>query len=437
MKREKKIFSGTDKVKGMLEKLYPGEDIEQKYRKYKSKRAKAFFAFLLLGTGTCICVYASSRIQGRLQEGTHLYRNEWGEGSYEIVLTANTGEGANDIIYEVPEREYTDKELIEKKERITEMLPYVIKGENESLASVRSHLRLPASVDDYPFAIVWKSSDYGKIRADGTVDVSEVGVEGEEVTLTAQLSYGEQKWQQDFAVILFPERVSKEQEERELILQALKESDAHSAQQSRWYLPVTVGDETVIWKENIPKAGLEFLFLGIAGAVMIVFAMNNDLQNKIRKREKELTERYPEFVSKLQLYIGAGLSMRNAFLRIGGEYKAKKQKFGKKSFLYEEVLIACYQFSNGRAEEEVYRKFAKRCDEIHYRKLIFLLIACNRQGNQDILKQLAKESCDAWEEKRSSAKKRGEEAGTKLLFPMMLMLLVVMILILIPVYTGF
>ena len=136
MKREKKIFSGTDKVKGMLEKLYPGEDIEQKYRKYKLKRAKAFLAFLLLGTGTCICVYASSRIQGRLQEGTHLYRNEWGEGSYEIVLTANTGEGANDIIYEVPEREYTDKELIEKKERITEMLPYVIKGENESLARV-------------------------------------------------------------------------------------------------------------------------------------------------------------------------------------------------------------------------------------------------------------------------------------------------------------
>ena len=38
------------------------------------------------------------------------------------------------------------------------------------------------------------------------------------------------------------------------------------------------------------------------------------------------------------------------------------------------------------------------------------------------------------EERKNSAKKAGEEAGTKLLLPMMMMLCIVMVLIMIPAY---
>lgn len=434
---QEKIMLFDSKTKDMLSRLYPGENAEQKYRKYKNQKIKAFFVFLILGIGTCISVYASSRIQGRLQEGTRLQRSEWGEGNYEVILWAITEEGTEEIIYEVQERKYTEKELDEKIEQLTEDLPEIIRGQNESLVCVRSRLYLPESMDGYPFAITWKSSDYGKVRTDGTVDVSKVGEEGEEVLLTAQLFYEEQKWQRDFRLVLYPEQINQLQDSKGIVYMALKESDERSEQQGVWILPDKVGEQDVIWEEKIPARGIEFLLLGLTGAVMAVYAMDNDIKQKMKKRKKELAESYPEFISKLQLYIGAGLSVRNAFFRIGSEYKGQKQDVGRKSFLYEEILLACHKLSNGVAEEDAYRDFAKRCDEIHYRKLAFLLISYGRQGNDNILKQLAKEGYVAWEEKRSEAKKRGEEAGTKLLFPMILMLVVVMFLILIPAYTEF
>ena len=41
------------------------------------------------------------------------------------------------------------------------------------------------------------------------------------------------------------------------------------------------------------------------------------------------------------------------------------------------------------------------------------------------------------EERRNLAKKLGEQAGTKLLFPMMLMLLVVMVILMVPAMMSF
>ena len=43
---------------------------------------------------------------------------------------------------------------------------------------------------------------------------------------------------------------------------------------------------------------------------------------------------------------------------------------------------------------------------------------------------------EALEERRARARKAGEQAGTKLLFPMMLMLLVVLVVIMVPAFMS-
>ena len=63
----------------------------------------------------------------------------------------------------------------------------------------------------------------------------------------------------------------------------------------------------------------------------------------------------------------------------------------------------------------------------------FLLSA----GNSRLLAILSQEADSAQEDERNLARKAGEEAGTKLLLPMMLMLLVIMFLILAPAYMDF
>ena len=54
------------------------------------------------------------------------------------------------------------------------------------------------------------------------------------------------------------------------------------------------------------------------------------------------------------------------------------------------------------------------------------------KGTKGLEKELEQEAAQAMEERKNMAKRQGEEAGTKLVFPMLLMLGVVVAVMLIP-----
>ena len=72
-----------------------------------------------------------------------------------------------------------------------------------------------------------------------------------------------------------------------------------------------------------------------------------------------------------------------------------------------------------------------------YLKLSALLAQNLRKGSNDLLQMLRQEADSAFAQRKSLAKKLGEEAGTKLLLPMMMMLCIVMVIIIIPAYFSF
>ena len=156
---------------------------------------------------------------------------------------------------------------------------------------------------------------------------------------------------------------------------------------------------------------------------------------KLEARKRELLLDYPEIVNKLALYMGAGMTVRNAFLKMGEDYK--KQKEEKRRYVYEEILITCHELQGGRSETEAYAHFGKRCQVQLYMKLSALLSQNIRKGSNDLLRMLRQEADNAFAERKNLAKKLGEEAGTKLLLPMMMMLCVVMVIIMIPAYFSF
>ena len=74
---------------------------------------------------------------------------------------------------------------------------------------------------------------------------------------------------------------------------------------------------------------------------------------------------------------------------------------------------------------------------IQYMKFSNLLVQNLKKGSNGILEALRQEAKKAFEDRINMARKLGEEAGTKLLLPMMLMLGIVMVLIIIPAYFSF
>ena len=88
-------------------------------------------------------------------------------------------------------------------------------------------------------------------------------------------------------------------------------------------------------------------------------------------------------------------------------------------------------------EQEAYERFGRRCRLQCYTRFSTLLVRNLRKGNDELLRILSDEAAAAFEKRKALARQKGEEAGTKLLLPMMLMLGVTLVMIMIPAYLGF
>ena len=91
---------------------------------------------------------------------------------------------------------------------------------------------------------------------------------------------------------------------------------------------------------------------------------------------------------------------------------------------------------NGQNESVAYAAFGRRLSLLPYMKFSTLLVQNLKKGSDDLLKKMDMEAVDALRERREMAKKLGEEAGTKLLFPMLIMLSLVFALILIAAFQN-
>ena len=147
----------------------------------------------------------------------------------------------------------------------------------------------------------------------------------------------------------------------------------------------------------------------------------------------------------LMYVLPLGVTFITILQTAASEYRSQqeaesKRKAGKKQnirYLYEEILLVCNELDSGVAEAEAYMHFGRRCHSRQYTKLCSLLVQNLRRGNDTLLAVLQEEAQSSFEERKNLARELGEEAGTKLLLPMMIMLGVTMLIIIVPAYFSF
>jgi hypothetical protein len=99
------------------------------------------------------------------------------------------------------------------------------------------------------------------------------------------------------------------------------------------------------------------------------------------------------------------------------------------------MVYTCRELRSGISEGLSYEHFGKRTGLQEYIRLSALLTQNLKRGNSMLLERL-REEADKSAEERLQSKKLGEEAGTKLLVPMVLMLAVVMAIIMVPAFSN-
>lgn len=367
-------------------------------------------------------------------------RGAYGTGTSVRQFDVRTEDSGKKLAVEVEvrERAYTEEETQAMFRRITEKMDSRILGENESLDRVESDLDLVTEIDGEPVDIVWELDRYDVMNGKGEVQEEAVPEEGALVTLTATLTYREDETRQaryQCMAMVQPPTLSGTELLKARIQEAAKEAEEKNREEAEWMLPESIGGKALHYYEKMNGRGAVMIAMAVAAAVLLFAGNRQNIRKQEQQRQEQMRRDYPEIVTRMALFLGAGMTVKRTIRRIVEEYERQKERPGKR-YAYEEMGTALREMESGCTEAESYENFGKRCRIPEYLRLAAMLSQNLRKGTRGLSQLLKLEAARALEEKKARAKRLGEEAGTKLLLPMFLMLAVVLVIVIVPAFLS-
>lgn len=426
------VFS-SPQVERDLGSLYPGEGKESLTAKYYIRKISLFLAILFLGTLFGAAAKYNSESGILLDREGRIPRGDYKEGSVKVQLTAEDPEGeCGSFQVEVAPLLLTEDEVQALSAEFRDRLPEYILGENEAPDRISGDLVLEESYGDYPFLLEWKSRSPAVVGSTGRVYPGEEPVP---VELEVRMVYEGFVREEILQLTVVPEELNAREQAHADMERLLLQSEYDSRSENAWSLPGRWQGKEISWQQKVEDYSLVLWILAIVTAVSVYGISDQDLHRQQEQRKKQMQRDYPDIVHKLALYIGAGMTTRSAFQKIAGDHGQKKGEEEVRP-AYREMLYACRELHSGVSEASAYERFGKRTGLQEYIRLSTLLTQNLKKGNSALLERLREEADRAGEERLRSCKRLGEEAGTKLLVPMVLMLLVVMVMIMIPAFSS-
>ncbi len=172
-----------------------------------------------------------------------------------------------------------------------------------------------------------------------------------------------------------------------------------------------------------PDEGFIFFAAVVLGAA--AYASDKELDRKVRKRRLSIQIDFPDFLNSLTLLINAGMTVSGAWSRITIDGDRDTP-------LYNELRSVMNDINNGKSEIAAYEDFAKRCRMPEITKFVSVVVQNFKKGNAEIVNVLKYQAKECWEMRKHAAKRIGEEASSKVLFPMMLMFFAVVLIVVTP-----
>lgn len=432
---EKRMKQRNIRLVQTLISLHPGEAPEILLQEYHVAKIRILLLILLAGSGIAGCAdvvkngvdsvnAAGLLVRPREQETVNLEARVEADGKKIVQETFSL---------EVRERTLTEAEAEACYEELLVLLEEMIPGENVSLLEVRENLELPYEVENYPFSLEWKSSDPSLVASDGTVLAGDLDM-SQQVSLSMSAFYGQKEWTHSWEVQIYPPlRTEKEQLVYDL-KKLVKEVEETQKYEENLLLPQLMEDKEIFWSMPKDNTGGILLLVTFSTGILVFYMKDRDLDEELVKRRRVIKSEYPVLVSKYALFLEAGMTVRGAFVKICRDYYEKETD--KVHPLYQEMHYSCNELKAGVSESRVYENFGRRTGVQEYMRLCGLLGQNLKKGNTALAKRLKEESEEAVRESMQWKKKRGEEAGTKLLLPMGMMLIMVLVMILLPAFSG-
>lgn len=389
-------------------------------------------AVILLGNlfGIGVCIQERQNTQTK-----YLLRNPYGEGSYEQHLKVQKGNREQEISIHVEEETYGEEKQKQFLQEAMEYLEQWFQEETGKTGEIHNHVQFPGEIQDNPVQLSWSTENPQVLNWEGKIgDAVEEQGEMVKVFCSASLGEKEEVWQKTITV--YPIPLNEEQELAQKI--QIQAEELSKGEEKKFLLPASLDGEDIHYEVEQEHKGFLICALSLVlGIGMFPLAKEKEKQRE-ELRKKEMQRDYPDIVEKLVLFLRAGFSIRKAMEKLADSYLRNRDKYklGERA-AYEEVVKTCKEMEGGVYEAEAYERMGRRFGLPQYKMLSVLLVQNLRKGNENLLELLEREAASVTEERKRNAKVRGEEAGVKLLLPMVMQLIVVLIILMVPAFLNF
>ena len=322
---------------------------------------------------------------------------------------------SDDDIYtlEIHPKGYTKAQITQAFDRGEAYLRKHLVAKNKSLNEVERTLEMPVKIPGENIAVQWQSGDPTVIDEEGNVFSKNVKKDYL-LNLDARMECQGEVRILKIPVCVVPGNSGKKVSEKQKIIADLKKLEEKHITKEQFYLPDVIRQGRLLPDEN-----------------------EKYKEQRIQTLEQSMAE-YPQIIEHLILFLGTGMSVVAALEAVATEYEKEQRRGNKKEiFVYEQIKKTCRQISFGVPQTKAFGEMGKKIGLSSYQKLSVLLVQSITRGSTDLFLRLKEEVEGAFFEKKEHAKRKGEQASTKLLAPMMVMLVVILVLLMFPALSTF
>ena len=393
---------------------------------------------VLLGILLVVLAFYMEKTDKVLDDGYKLNRKLPGEGDQDVSLILSPDD-MDDIDYTVTVKEeiLSQEKTIELIEKAKKEIDKTFCSNGEELNHVTEKVNPKGSYAGGLVDAEWVFSDYEIMDSKGNLIKDKLSDEGKIVSAEVELSCNETKELYEFSFVVY----AKSKNRTEKLISKVNEEIEKQLSKSGTNvlsLPKEIEGTKLSWKQPKQHLPLKIFALEVIMAVLYVFSKKENEKKERLRIQAQMELDYSDVVSKMAILMGSGMSVKQAWNRISAHYLDERAKNCKaQRAIYEQMVITMREINDGENEIKAYQKFGEITGLSCYHRFSRILVSSLQKGNKEICQTLEHEAQEAFENRRMLARKLGEEAGTKMLLPLMLMMVIVIAIVIAPAIVSF
>ncbi|WP_077602604.1 type II secretion system F family protein [Oceanobacillus sojae] len=184
---------------------------------------------------------------------------------------------------------------------------------------------------------------------------------------------------------------------------------------------------------EVSDEGNSNLIYGFLLMIVVSVFLVKDLDKKVKQRKDSIIMELPEFVNKIILLVNAGETVQGAMKKSVDQ--KKNQIYD--SPLYFELNEAVNKMSANTSFQEVMKDLNYRCGIQEVSIFTTTVMMNYRKGGALLVQSLKELSVSLWDKRKTVTRIKGEEASSKLVFPIIFIFAAVLLIVIYPAIAVF